>query len=62
MTKTLEQYPEVLTIYELARMLRLRPSTLRKWEKDGRISPIGKGARRRFNKKNIVYKFLSNKE
>ena len=41
----LEDYPEVLTISEVAEILRVAPLTLKRWEKRGRITSIRINAR-----------------
>lgn len=52
----LEDYPEVLTISEVAEVLRVSPITLKRWEKKGRIQSIRINARgdRRYTKDQVL--------
>lgn len=52
----LEEYPEVLTISEVAKILRVSKITLKRWEKSGRIQSIRINSRgdRRYTKKQVL--------
>lgn len=58
--KKLEDYPEIMTIGEVADLLRLSTLTLKRWEKKGAIKCFRINARgdRRYLKKDIINKFL----
>jgi len=50
-----EDYPELLTITEAAELLRISKITLKRWEKQGKITPIRINSRgdRRYTKQQI---------
>lgn len=50
-----EDYPELLTITEAAELLRVSKITLKRWEKQGKITPIRINSRgdRRYTKQQI---------
>jgi len=52
----LEEYPEILTISEAAKIMRVAPLTLKRWEKKGKIQSIRINSRgdRRYLKKQIL--------
>jgi len=52
----LEEYPEILTIGEAAKILRVTRLTLKRWEQKGLIQPIRINVRgdRRYTKKQIL--------
>ena len=52
----LEEYPEILTIGEVAEILRVTRLTLKRWEQKGLIQPIRINSRgdRRYTKKQIL--------
>lgn len=52
----LKDYPEVLTIREVADILRVSPITLKRWEKKGKIQSIRINSRgdRRYTKQQIL--------
>ncbi len=45
MTNT-QDFPELLTIKEAAKLINVHPNTLRNWEKDGKIQAVRLGSRR----------------
>lgn len=45
MTNT-QDFPELLTIKEAAKLINVHPNTLRNWEKDGKIKAVRLGSRR----------------
>ncbi|MCA9392229.1 MerR family transcriptional regulator [candidate division WWE3 bacterium] len=51
-----EDYPEILTIGEASKLLRVSPITLKRWEKKGKIQSIRINSRgdRRYTKQQII--------
>lgn len=41
-----DKLPELLTIHEVARMLKVHPETLRRWDNEGRLKAVRVGSRR----------------
>ena len=54
--KTIDDYPDVMLIGEVASLLRVAPITLKRWEKSGKIHPviINKRGDRRYMKEEIL--------
>jgi excisionase family DNA binding protein len=40
MLLTMDQVPTLLTVPEVAKILRINPETVRNWARDGRLSPV----------------------
>jgi DNA-binding transcriptional MerR regulator len=55
--KMLEEYPEILTITEVAKILRVTPLTLKRWHKNGKLIPmaiINSRGDRRYSKAQVL--------
>jgi len=53
----LEEYPEILTIGEVAKILRVTPLTLKRWEQKGKLVPMARintRGDRRYSKSQVL--------
>lgn len=57
-----EKMPELLTLSEACKILKVHPNTLRQWDKQGILKAVrfGKRGDRRYNKNNLI-DFIKNK-
>jgi len=57
------KFPELLTLFEACRILKVHPNTLRKWDKKGILIAVRFGERkdRRYKKEDIM-KFVNNRD
>lgn len=53
----LEDYPDLLTVKEVAEILRVSPLTIKRWGKRGKLVPIRINSRgdRRYTKQQVLY-------
>lgn len=56
-TPRLEQLPDLLTVREVAEILRVSPLTIKRWGKRGKLAPIRINSRgdRRYKKEAILW-------
>lgn len=57
MSKFAESWPELLTVKEVAKILRVSPLTIKRWGKKGRLLPIRISSRgdRRYTKEQVLW-------